>query len=290
LVRVLEDNHKFAEKLKTFNLGEKKLMKISDPAFTLPDGTQVDVDAWQILPPDFDPNKKYPVLIYVYGGPGHQTVNNAWADSDYWWMQLLAQHGIISVSINNRGSGAQGEVFKKMTYLQLGKYETEDMITLAKYMAKQPYVDASRIGIYGWSYGGFMAANGITKGADVISTAVSVAPVTNWRYYDNVYTERFMRTPQENPDGYDLNSPVHNTELIKGNYLLCHGSGDDNVHYQNAMELIKAMISNGKQFDLMIYPNKNHGIYGGYEYGDGECRMHLFTKIDAFLFEHLLGE
>ena len=290
LVRVLEDNHEFAEKLKEFNLGEKKLMKISDPAFTLPDGTQVDVDAWQILPPDFDPSKKYPVLIYVYGGPGHQTVNNAWADSDYWWMQLLAQHGIISVSINNRGSGAQGEVFKKMTYLQLGKYETEDMITLAKYMAKQPYVDAERIGIYGWSYGGFMAANGITKGADVISTAVSVAPVTNWRYYDNVYTERFMRTPQENPDGYDKNSPVHNTELIKGNYLLCHGSGDDNVHYQNAMELIKAMISNGKQFDLMIYPNKNHGIYGGYEYGSGECRMHLFTKIDAFLFEHLLGE
>ena len=290
LVRVLEDNHEFAEKLKTFNLGEKKLMKISDPAFALPDGTQVDVDAWQILPPDFDPAKKYPVLIYVYGGPGHQTVNNSWADSDYWWLQLLAQHGIISVSINNRGSGAQGEVFKKMTYLQLGKYETEDMITLAKYMAKQPYVDGNRIGIYGWSYGGFMAANGITKGADVISTAVSVAPVTNWRYYDNVYTERFMRTPQENPDGYDLNSPVHNTAMIKGNYLLCHGSGDDNVHYQNAMELIKAMISNGKQFDLMIYPNKNHGIYGGYEYGSGECRMHLFNKIDNFLFEHLLGE
>ena len=290
LVRVLEDNHEFAEKLNSFNLGEKKLMKISDPAFTLPDGTQVDVDAWQILPPDFDPAKKYPVLIYVYGGPGHQTVSNSWANSDYWWMQLLAQHGIISVSINNRGSGAQGEVFKKMTYLQLGKYETEDMITLAKYMAKQPYVDGSRIGIYGWSYGGFMAANGITKGADVISTAVSVAPVTNWRYYDNVYTERFMRTPQENPDGYDLNSPVHNTAMIKGNYLLCHGSGDDNVHYQNAMELIKAMISNGKQFDLMIYPNKNHGIYGGYEYGSGECRMHLFNKIDNFLFEHLLGE
>ncbi len=290
LVRVLEDNHEFAEKMKTFNLGEKKLMKISDPAFTLPDGTQVDVDAWQILPPDFDPAKKYPVLIYVYGGPGHQTVNNSWADSDYWWLQLLAQHGIISVSINNRGSGAQGEVFKKMTYLQLGKFETEDMITLAKYMAKQPYVDADRIGIYGWSYGGFMAANGITKGADVINTAVSVAPVTNWRYYDNVYTERFMRTPQENPEGYDLNSPVHNTAMIKGNYLLCHGSGDDNVHYQNAMELIKAMVSNGKQFDLMIYPNKNHGIYGTYEYGSGESRMHLFNTIDNFLFEHLLGK
>lgn len=290
VVRVLEDNHQLVEKIKDYNLGEKSFFTISDPAFVMPDGTQAEIDAWQILPPDFDPNKKYPVLIYVYGGPGYQTVNNSWADSDFWWMQLLAQHGIISVSINNRGSGAQGEMFKKMTYLQLGKYETEDMITLAKYMAKKPYVDADRIGIYGWSYGGFMAANGITKGSEVISTAVSVAPVTNWRYYDNVYTERFMRTPQENPDGYDLNSPVNNTAMIKGNYLLCHGSGDDNVHYQNAMELIKAMISNGKQFDLMIYPNKNHGIYGGYEYGDGECRMHLFTKIDSFLFEHLLGE
>lgn len=290
VVRVLEDNHQLVEKIKDYNLGEKSFFTISDPAFVMPDGTQAEIDAWQILPPDFDPNKKYPVLIYVYGGPGYQTVNNSWANSDYWWMQLLAQHGIISVSINNRGSGAQGEMFKKMTYLQLGKYETEDMITLAKYMAKQPYVDADRIGIYGWSYGGFMAANGITKGAGVISTAVSVAPVTNWRYYDNVYTERFMRTPQENPEGYDLNSPVHNTAMIKGNYLLCHGSGDDNVHYQNAMELIKAMISNGKQFDLMIYPNKNHGIYGDYEYGDGECRMHLFTKIDNFLFEHLLGK
>lgn len=290
VVRVLEDNHQLVEKIKDYNLGEKSFFTISDPAFVMPDGTQAEIDAWQILPPDFDPNKKYPVLIYVYGGPGYQTVNNSWADSDFWWMQLLAQHGIISVSINNRGSGAQGEMFKKMTYLQLGKYETEDMITLAKYMAKKPYVDADHIGIYGWSYGGFMAANGITKGSEVISTAVSVAPVTNWRYYDNVYTERFMRTPQENSEGYDLNSPVHNTAMIKGNYLLCHGSGDDNVHYQNAMELIKALISNGKQFDLMIYPNKNHGIYGGYEYGDGECRMHLFNKIDGFLFEHLLGE
>ena len=289
VVRVLEDNHELVESLKEYNLSEKKLFKISDPAFVMPDGTTVDVDAWEILPPDFDPNKKYPVLIYVYGGPGHQTVLNQWDNSDWDWMQLLAQKGIISVSINNRGSGAQGEMFKKMTYLELGKYETEDMITLAKYMAKQPYVDPEKIAIYGWSYGGFMAANGITKGADYISTAVSVAPVTNWRYYDNIYTERYMRTPQENPDGYDANSPVSNTAMIKGNYLLCHGSGDDNVHYQNAMELIKSMIANGVQFDLMIYPNKNHGIYGGYqEYGDGECRMHLFTKIDNFLFEHLL--
>lgn len=289
MMRMLEDNHELVERLGEYNVSEKQLVKISDPAFVMPDGTTVDIDGWQILPPDFDPNKKYPVLIYVYGGPGHQTVLNQWGHSDWAWMQLLAQRGIISVSINNRGSGAQGEMFKKMTYLELGKYETEDMITLAKYMAKQPYVDAEKIAIYGWSYGGFMAANGITKGADVISTAVSVAPVTNWRYYDNIYTERYMRTPQENPSGYDDNSPVSNTDMIKGNYLLCHGSGDDNVHYQNAMELVKSMIANGVQFDLMIYPNKNHGIYGGYEeYGNGESRMHLFTKIDDFLFRHLL--
>lgn len=289
MMRMLEDNHELVERLGEYNVSEKQLVKISDPAFVMPDGTTVDIDGWQILPPDFDPNKKYPVLIYVYGGPGHQTVLNQWGHSDWAWMQLLAQRGIISVSINNRGSGAQGEMFKKMTYLELGKYETEDMITLAKYMAKQPYVDAEKTAIYGWSYGGFMAANGITKGADVISTAVSVAPVTNWRYYDNIYTERYMRTPQENPSGYDDNSPVSNTAMIKGNYLLCHGSGDDNVHYQNAMELVKSMVANGVQFDLMIYPNKNHGIYGGYEeYGSGESRMHLFTKIDDFLFRHLL--
>ena len=287
-VRVLEDNKEFAERIKEYNLGKKEFVTITDPAFVLPDGTQIEMQTWRILPPDFDPNKQYPVLIYVYGGPGHQTVNNAWGSDDFAWMQLLAQNGIICVSINNRGGGARGEVFKKMTYQQLGKYETEDMITLAKYMAAQPYVNPEKIAIYGWSYGGFMATSGITKGADYISTAVAVAPVTNWRYYDNIYTERFMRTPQENPSGYDDNSPINFVDRLKGNYLLCHGSGDDNVHFQNAMELIKALISEGKQFDLMVYPNKNHSIYGTYEQGGVEVRMHLFEKINNFLFENLL--
>lgn len=287
-VRVLEDNKEFAERIKEYNLGKKEFVKITDPAFVLPDGTQLEMETWRILPPDFDSTKRYPVLIYVYGGPGHQTVNNAWNSDDYDWMQLLAQNGIISVSINNRGGGARGQEFKKMTYQQLGKYETEDMITLAKYMASQPYVNPEKIAIYGWSYGGFMATSGITKGADYISTAVAVAPVTNWRYYDNVYTERFMRTPQENPSGYDDNSPINFVEKLKGNYLLCHGSGDDNVHFQNAMELIKALISEGKQFDLMVYPNKNHGIYGNYNSEGMEVRMHLFEKINKFLFENLL--
>ena len=287
-VRVLEDNQEFAERMKEYNLAKKELVTITDPAFVLPDGTQLEMETWRILPPDFDPNKKYPVLIYVYGGPGHQTVMNSWNHSDYDWMQILAQNGIICVSINNRGGGARGQEFKKMTYQQLGKYETEDMITLAKYMASQPYVNPEKIAIYGWSYGGFMATSGITKGADYISTAVAVAPVTNWRYYDNIYTERFMRTPQENPSGYDDNSPINFVENLKGNYLLCHGSGDDNVHYQNAMELIKALISEGKQFDLMVYPDKNHSIYGQYEQDGLDVRMHLFEKINNFLFENLL--
>lgn len=287
-VRVLEDNQEFAERIKEYNLAKKELVTITDPAFVLPDGTQLEMETWRILPPDFDPNKKYPVLIYVYGGPGHQTVMNSWNHSDYDWMQILAQNGIICVSINNRGGGARGQEFKKMTYQQLGKYETEDMITLAKYMASQPYVNPEKIAIYGWSYGGFMATSGITKGADYISTAVAVAPVTNWRYYDNIYTERFMRTPQENPSGYDDNSPINFVENLKGNYLLCHGSGDDNVHYQNAMELIKALVSEGKQFDLMVYPNKNHSIYGQYEQDGLDVRMHLFEKINNFLFENLL--
>lgn len=287
-VRVLEDNQEFAERMQEYNLAKKELVTITDPAFVLPDGTQLEMETWRILPPDFDPNKKYPVLIYVYGGPGHQTVMNSWNHSDYDWMQILAQNGIICVSINNRGGGARGQEFKKMTYQQLGKYETEDMITLAKYMASQSYVNPEKIAIYGWSYGGFMATSGITKGADYISTAVAVAPVTNWRYYDNIYTERFMRTPQENPSGYDDNSPINFVENLKGNYLLCHGSGDDNVHYQNAMELIKALISEGKQFDLMVYPDKNHGIYGNYEQEGLEVRMHLYEKINNFLFENLL--
>ena len=287
-VRVLEDNQEFAERIKEYNLAKKELVTITDPAFVLLDGTQLEMETWRILPPDFDPNKKYPVLIYVYGGPGHQTVMNSWNHSDYDWMQILAQNGIICVSINNRGGGARGQEFKKMTYQQLGKYETEDMITLAKYMASQPYVNPEKIAIYGWSYGGFMATSGITKGADYISTAVAVAPVTNWRYYDNIYTERFMRTPQENPSGYDDNSPINFVENLKGSYLLCHGSGDDNVHYQNAMELIKALVSEGKQFDLMVYPNKNHSIYGQYEQDGLDVRMHLFEKINNFLFENLL--
>jgi dipeptidyl-peptidase-4 len=185
------------------------------------------------------------------------------------------------VSVDNRGTGARGEQFKKMTYLELGKYETEDQIAAATYLSNQLFVDSSRIGIFGWSYGGYMSSLCLLKGNDVFKTAIAVAPVTNWKWYDTVYTERFMRTEKENPKGYHDNSPVYFADKLKGNYLLLHGMGDDNVHFQNTAEMANALIAANKQFDTYFYPNKNHGIYGG------NSRMHLFTKMTNFLLEKL---
>ena len=284
VLRTLEDNGKLKETLAQFGLSKKEFFTISDSAIVLPNGENVSLNAWKILPPDFDPTKKYPVLVYVYGGPGSQTVVNSWGYYDYFWFEMLAQHGIIVVSVDNRGTGARGELFKKMTYKELGKYETEDMITTARFLGKLPYVDKNKIGIFGWSYGGFMASSAITKGADYFNTAIAVAPVTSWRYYDNIYTERFMQLPNNNALGYDDNSPINHVSKLKGNFLLVHGSADDNVHYQNSMDLISALVAADKQFDLMIYPNKNHGIYGG------NTRKHLYDKMTNFLFEHLLDQ
>lgn len=284
LIRTLKDNASLKARLIEYNLPAFEFFKISDSSFKLPDGKVVDLNAWKLLPPDFDPTKKYPVLLYIYGGPGAQTVNNSWGGANGLWFQHLAQKGIIVVSVDNRGTGARGSLFKKMTYKELGKYETEDLIATARYLSQQDYVNPAKIGVFGWSYGGYMASLGITKGADYISTAIAVAPVTNWRYYDNIYTERYMQLPSENADGYDLNSPINHVDKLKGNFLLVHGSGDDNVHYQNTMEMINALVKANKQFDLMIYPNRNHGIYGG------NTRLHLYEKMDNFLFEHLLQQ
>lgn len=281
-VRVLEDNAKLKETMAQYQLGEFSFFTISSPEFTIPGGAQVALNAWKILPPDFDPTKEYPVLLTIYGGPGSQEVLNTWGYFNYFWYQMLAQKGFIVVSVDNRGTGARGEVFKKMTYQQLGKYETIDYIETAKYLSSLDYVDKGRIGIFGWSYGGFMAANAITQGADYFNTAVAVAPVTNWRYYDNIYTERFMRKPQDNPSGYDDNSPINHVDKLKGNFLMIHGSTDDNVHFQNSMDMITALVKADKQFEFMVYPNKNHGIYGG------NTRYHLFFKVNSFLFNNLL--
>ncbi len=282
VIRVLEDNTKLINKMHSYAMSPETFFTLKSPEFTLPNGKQIDLNAYMIKPPHFDPNKKYPVLMYVYGGPGVQTVNNAWGRSDYLWFEMLAEKGIVVISVDNRGTGARGELFKKMTYLQLGHYEIADQMEAAKLIGKFPFVDSTRIGIFGWSYGGFMASLAITKGADVFSTAVAVAPVTSWRYYDNIYTERYMRTPKENPEGYKVNSPLYYVNKMKGNnFLLVFGSADDNVHPQNSMQFITDMIAANKQFNLMVYPNKNHSIYGG------NTRYHLYTRMTDFLLKHL---
>ncbi len=260
----------------------RSMQQVSPAEFmTIETERGVKLNAWMIKPVDFDANKQYPVLMYVYGGPGSQTVTDSWKGQNYWWFQLLAQQGYFIVSVDNRGTGARGEEFKKMTYLQLGKYETEDQIDAAKYLAKQPYIDENRIGIFGWSYGGFMSSHCILQGKDVFDTAIAVAPVTNWKWYDTIYTERFMRTEKENKDGYSLNSPITYADQLEGSYLLVHGNSDDNVHFQNSAEMAAALIKANKQFDTYFYPNRNHGIYGN------NARRHLYTKMTEFLLENL---
>jgi dipeptidyl-peptidase-4 len=272
-ISVLEDNKELRNRLANYTLTKKEFTTFKFDDYTL--------NAWVMKPANFDPAKKYPVFMTVYGGPGSNEVTDRFDGMDYMYHQLLTQKGYIVVSVDPRGTMYQGEAFKKCTYLQLGKYEIEDVINVAKELQKESYVDAGRIGIQGWSYGGFMASLGMTKGADVFKMGIAVAPVTNWRYYDNIYTERFMRTPKENAAGYDENSPVNHVSKLKGKFLLIHGSGDDNVHYQNTMEFITALVNANKQFDLFIYPNKNHGIYGG------NTRNHLFNMMLNYTLENL---
>jgi len=274
LIKVLEDNADLRARLTGYNISPKEFTVIKTA-----DG--VELNSWMIKPTNFDPNKKYPLLMFVYGGPGSQQVLNQYDGANFYWYQILAQKGYIVACVDNRGTGGRGSEFKKCTYLNLGKLEVHDQIEAAKYFGKLPFIDAALIGIQGWSYGGFMASNCLFQGADVFKAAIAVAPVTNWRYYDTVYTERFLRTPQENPSGYDDNSPVTHAKNLKGNFLLVHGTGDDNVHFQNAVALEDALIKNNKQFQLFYYPNKNHGIAGG------NTRLHLYTMMTNFLEKNL---
>ena len=272
-LRDLETNEELKNKVKSYNFPQKEFLTFN--------ANGVKLNGWMLKPANFDASKKYPVYFNVYGGPGHNEVLDSWDGNDYIYHQLLAQKGYIVVTVDPRGTMYQGAKFKKSTYLQLGKLEIEDIINTAKEIQKLEYVDPTRFGIMGWSYGGFMASLAITKGADVFKMAIAVAPVTNWRYYDNIYTERFMRTPKENEDGYDRNSPINFVDQLKGKYFLIHGSADDNVHYQNSMEMISALVKANKQFDLFIYPNKNHGIYGG------NTRNHLFQMMLDYVLENL---
>lgn len=272
---VLEDNKELKAVLSNYGKERKEFGK-----FKTSSGQELNY--WIIKPEKMESGKKYPLLFYVYGGPGSQEVLNSQSRaSDYMWFRMLAQKGYVVACVDGRGTGMRGEKFKKCTYMELGKYETEDQIEAAKYFGSLSFIDKNRIGIFGWSYGGYMSSLCITKGADYYKAAIAVAPVTNWRYYDNVYTERFMRTPQENADGYDMNSPINHVEKLKGNYLLIHGTADDNVHYQNSMDLITALVKANKQFEHFAYPNKDHGIYGG------NTRLHLYTLMTDFILRKL---
>ncbi|MES2629307.1 MAG: S9 family peptidase [Bacteroidota bacterium] len=273
LISVLEDNAKLVTTLKKYELPAKEFL-----SFKTANGV---FNAWMIKPVNFDPTKKYPVFMTVYQGPGSNTVNDAWDSKNLLWHSLLAQNGYIVVSVDGRGTGYRGADFKKVTYKQLGKYETEDQIASAKYLAGLPYVDGGRIGIQGWSYGGYMTLLCMTKGADVFKMGISVAPVTTWKFYDSIYTERYLQTPQDNASGYDDNSPLNFADKLKGKLLLVHGSADDNVHYQNSMEMVSSLVKANKDFDLMIYPNKNHSIYGG------NTRLHLYNKMTNYVLNNL---
>ena len=271
-VRTLEDNAALKEMLGGYAVAKREYIQI--PAA---DGKTM-LNAWIMKPVNFDAGKAYPLLITQYSGPNSQQVQNAWSMD---WAQYLAQEGYIVACIDPRGTAARGEEFRKCTYMQLGKIESDDMIAAAKWLADQSYIDSKKVGIWGWSYGGFMSSLCLMKGNNVFSTAIAVAPVTHWGFYDSIYTERFMRRPQDNPSGYNDNSPINWVKNLKGNLLLCHGTADDNVHVQNTYELAEALVQANKQFDMQIYTNRNHSIYGGV------TRLHLYTKFMDFLNQHL---
>ena len=274
LVRALEDNKILVGKQKEYGAVPAKFFEFTT-------SEDVKLNGWMMQPQNMQKGRKYPVLVTQYSGPNSQSVKDSWGGANYWWYQHLSQQGFIIVCVDPRGTGARGEEFRKQTYLELGKLETLDMIETAKWLGKLPNVDADNIGIFGWSYGGYMSSLAILKGNDVYQAAIAVAPVTSWKWYDTIYTERYMRTLAENESGYSDNSPIYFADKLKGDYLLIHGGGDDNVHFQHSAEMTRALIEANKQFDQYYYTNRNHGIYGD------NARIHLYTKMTNFLTESL---
>ena len=270
MIKVIKDNAPLQEKLTDYKMSQKEFSTIKI------NGN--DLNMWMIKPADFDAQKEYPLLMFQYSGPGSQQVANRWNGTNDYWHQLLAQEGMIIICVDGRGTGLKGRDFKKVTQKELGKLEVEDQIAAAKKLAERSYIDKNNIGIWGWSYGGFMSTNCLLKGNDIFSTAIAVAPVTSWRFYDTVYTERYMQTPQENASGYDDNSPINYADKLEGNYLLVHGTGDDNVHAQNSMRMINALVAANKPFDIAMYPDRAHGIRKG-----KNTRLHLYKKMTAFI-------
>lgn len=274
LVKVLEDNSDLKRKIREYGFSKKEIFE-----FKTNEG--IELNGWIMKPPSFKAGKKYPVLIYVYAGPGSQSVNNDYGSFVYSWHQMMCRKGYIIACVDGRGTTGKGCEFEKQIYRRMGELELKDQIEGVKYFASLPYVDKNRIGIWGWSFGGYMASLCITAGADYFKTAVAVAPVTNFRFYDNVYSERFLGLPSENPSGYDDNSPINHADKYKGNLLIIHGDVDDNVHVQNTMELVNALTEANKQFEMQIYPNRNHNI------GGGNTRYHLFKRITDYILRNL---
>ncbi len=270
LVKVLQDNSALQQRLAEYGAEKKEFG-------TLTTSEGVDLNYYIIKPANFDENKQYPLFFYVYGGPGNQQVTNSYGYNDYNWFRMLAQKGYVVVCFDGRGTGGRGAKFKKCTYRDLGNLECRDAIEAAQWFGRKAWIDENRIGIFGWSFGGYLSSLCILKGNDVFKSAIAVAPVTTWRYYDNIYTERFLQRPQDNVEGYDSNSPINYADRLKGNYLLVHGTGDDNVHFQNAIDLITALEKAGKQFEMRVYPNKNHSIYGG------NTRLNLYQLMTDFI-------
>ena len=273
--RVLVANRQLRERVQAIRKGT-----VEWTTLRAADGSRLN--AWIMKPADFDSTRRYPVLFQVYGGPGSQTVVDGWTGSQYLWHLMLNQKGYIVASVDNRGTGARGRAWRKVIYKQLGVIETQDQASAATDLAKRPWIDPERIGIWGWSYGGFMSLNALFQAPDIYRTAIAVAPVTHWKYYDNIYTERYNGLPQENAAGYDKGSPLSYVKQMKGNLLLVHGSGDDNVHYQNSEALINALVAANKQFDMMEYPDRNHSISGG------NTSLHLRELLTRYLDEHLM--
>ncbi len=271
LVKELINNKDLEKTVSNFGFATKEFFQCKAA-----DGATV-LNGYVLKPKNMSTSKKYPLLMFQYSGPGSQQVLNSWGGSNFEWHQMLVQQGYLVAVVDGRGTGGRGKDFKHLTYKQLGKIETEDQIAAAQFLGRTSYIDETRIGIWGWSYGGYMSSLALMKGAETFKAAIAVAPVTTWRFYDTVYTERYLQRPQDNASGYDDNSPISHVDKLKGKFLLIHGTGDDNVHFQNAVVLQNALIKAGKQFDSFYYPDRNHGIYGG------NTRSHLFTMMTSWV-------
>ena len=270
-LRVLQDNAALRERLKEYRFAPKEFM-------TVHTASDYEFNAWMIKPANFDPSKKYPVMMTQYSGPNSQRVLDSYS---FGWEYYLASKGIIVVCVDGRGTGARGEAFRKCTYMRMGELESRDQVEAAQALGELPYIDKNRIAIWGWSFGGYNTLMALTVGNGTFKVGIAVAPPTDWRFYDTVYTERFMRTPQENFEGYNATSPLLRAKELKGKLLLIHGTADDNVHFMQSLEYAEALVQAGIQFDMHVYKDRNHGISGG------NTSYHLYTKMSNYLFDNL---